>query len=361
MNATTHKNTIATSVILVAYTLTTFDSTTMTKCRSRFSGCNQIKRFLIGLIVLLTVACLGGEYLCIDVSEGEAAQTFPVSRMDKVPDDGWRDEYKTNKIVLKKINDGDKTFYIGVFEITQRQWELVTGKRPSYYKNENCYAKRPVEKVAYDDIRGKVRGAEYPKSSAVDETSFIGILRSKSKLNGLDLPTRKQWELACREPNGIGITDSAVIAKSGRFSVNPGYYLEPIAAVPDCDSANGTAEVGSYAPNGRGLYDMYGNVTEWCLDACYLKDENLVMLSCHSDESAPWGIIRVLKGGNCEVGHCGVHDNYKHYRNGRCCDPNCTKRLELIGRYCSSSIVYGESASLNHNICGLRIVVTGED
>ena len=291
----------------------------------------------------------GEEYLCIDLADGEEAQSFPVSRMDKVPDGGWGDEYKTSKIVLKKINDGDKSFYIGVFEITQRQWELVTGKRPSYYKNENCYAKRPVEKVSYDDIRGKVKGAEYPKSSAVDEDSFIGILRLKTKINGLDLPTHKQWELACREPNGDGGADLKVIARSGRFGVHHGYYLEPKAASPDCDSSNGTSEVGSYVPNGRGLYDMYGNVTEWCLDAGDLSDENLIVLGRLPNGARPFGIIRVLKGGHCEVGHCELY--------GYCGDLNCEKWLRLIGRYCSSSAVYGSSASFTCNVCGLRIAV----
>ena len=334
------------------------DLVTTPKCGPLFSKHYLPKGLFACIAVLLTVVCVGAEYLCIDVSGGDGAQEFPVSEIDKVPDGGWGDEYKTDKIVLRKIHDGDKTFYIGVFEITQRQWELVTGKRPSYYKNEACYAKRPVEKVSYDDIRGKVKGAEYPKSSKVDEDSFVGILRLKSKLTGLDLPTRKQWEQACREPNGEDISDPVAIAKMGRFSVNPGFYLEPKAASPDCDSSNGTSEVGSYAPNGHGLYDMYGNVTEWCLDVGDLNDENLIMLGTLPNGAWPFGVVRVLKGGNCEVGHCGYHLGYQHFKGGRCGNPDCTKRLELIGKYCSSSTVYGLPVSFNRDICGLRIVVS---
>ena len=47
-----------------------------------------------------------------------------------------------------------KDFYIGVFEVTQRQWELVMGDRPSYYNKEDCYATRPVEFITFGRIRG---------------------------------------------------------------------------------------------------------------------------------------------------------------------------------------------------------------
>ena len=333
------------------------DLVTTPKCGPLFSKHYLPKGLFACIAVLLTVVCMGEEYLCIDISGGDSAQEFPVATIDKVPDGGWGDEYKTDKIVLQKINDGEKAFFIGVFEITQRQWELVTGKRPSYYKNENCYAKRPVEKVLYDDIRGKHNGSKYPESSAVDESSFIGILRLKTKLNGIDLPTRRQWELACREPNGIAVSDPAVITKRGRFSVNPGFYLEPKVASADCASDNGTSEVGSYLPNGRGLYDMEGNVTEWCLDPCNLNDKNIVWMGHLCDEPDSFGAFRVLKGGNCEVGHCGYQSCYQHYVDGRCGDSSCAKRLDLIGKYCSSGIVYGKASALNSNVVGFRIVV----
>ena len=329
------------------------------QCRSLHSKHCPSKGLIVGFVFLLVTICLGEpKYLCIDVSEGASAQEFPVSEMDKVPDNGWGDEYKTDKIVLLRIPDVEKPFYIGVFEITQRQWELVTGKRPSYYKNENCYAKRPVEKVSYDDIRGKDKGSKYPGSSDVDESSFIGILRAKAKLNMLDLPTRRQWELASREPTGIAVSDPVVITRRGRFGVNPGYYLDPKAASADCAADNGTSEVGSYEPNGRGLYDMEGNVTEWCLDSCDLTDKRITKLGGGIDESHPFGAIRVLKGGNCQMGHCGFHDDYRHYTARRCSDPTgCVKRLDLIGKCCSPSVIYGQSASLNSNNIGLRIVV----
>ena len=356
MNATKLIDASGESINFASLVPATVALAAMSKSETLLAKCCRARGLLALIMAILTVVCMGEEYLCIDVSDGVDAQAFPVSRMDKVPDGGWGDEYKTDKIVLRKIHGGDKAFYIGVFEITQRQWELVTGKRPSYYKNDTYYAKRPVEKVSYDDIRGRDKGSKYPISSAVDENSFVGILRSKSKLTGLDIPTRRQWELACHGPLGREVSDPVVITKRDRFSVNTGFYLMPKIASQGCTSDNGTAEVGSYVPNDYGLYDMEGNVTEWCLDVCSLHDENLIRSGVWQ-ELRPFGVKRVLKGGNCEFGHCGFRLGYEHYIDGRCGVLNCTTRLGLIGKYCPSSVVFGEQASMNNNNIGLRVVV----
>ncbi len=86
-------------------------------------------------------------------------------------------------------------YWIGVFETTQRQWELVKGDRPSYFKNDVYYATRPVEKVSYDMVRGSDAGSQWPVSGDVDEDSFLGRLRARTGL-GFDLPTEAQWEFA---------------------------------------------------------------------------------------------------------------------------------------------------------------------
>ena len=87
-------------------------------------------------------------------------------------------------------------YYIGVFEMTQKQYELVTGSNPSDFKGDT----RPVECVSYYDLRGTSAegGAGWPaKGHAVDVNSFFGVLRAKTGLV-FDLPTEAQWEYACR-------------------------------------------------------------------------------------------------------------------------------------------------------------------
>jgi len=154
-------------------------------------------------------------------------------------------------------------FYIGVFEMTQKQWELVMGNNPSQYKGDA----RPVECVSYDDIRGTGLGAGWPAGGhTVDADSFLGRLRAKTGLPFFDLPTEAQWEYACRagtttalnSGKDITATDSCPnLAEVGRYNGNKG------------DGKGGYGEhtkVGCYLPNAWGLYDMHGNIHEWCLD-----------------------------------------------------------------------------------------------
>ncbi len=230
-------------------------------------------------------------YMVIDLSAGTDANKYPVSYLDSEPPGGWSDEYKGDKLVLRRIEAGTfdmgspegevgrefrsppsseklhtvtltKAFYIGVFEITQRQYALVTGKNPALYKGDF----RPVDRVSYDEIRGKANGCSFPEHAEVDADSFLGLLRKKTG-QAFDLPTEAQWEYACRAGtktalnNGRNLengSDSYYLSRLGRYALNQtegkGGYTE------------GPTTVGSYEPNQWGLYDMHGNVAEWCLD-----------------------------------------------------------------------------------------------
>ncbi len=151
-------------------------------------------------------------YCVVDLSAGPLAQSYPVSYLDEVPSGGWTDEYKTVKLVLRRIEPGTftmghsdeydnkphevtltKPYYIGVFEVTQAQYSLVTDDKPSRFSGDTG----PVEKVCYDMIRGASAGAQWPHSSAVDASSFLGKLRARTGID-FDLPTEAQWEHACR-------------------------------------------------------------------------------------------------------------------------------------------------------------------
>ena len=191
------------------------------------------------------------------------------------PKDEWgRSDYEVqHKVTLTK------PFYIGVFECTQKQWEYVMGDRPSYFNNDDYYATRPVEQVSYDMIRGSNQGAGWPSSNAVDDDSFMGVLRAKTGLE-FDLPTGAQWEYSCRAGTITALNSGKdLIAidlyyhyenyetdtnmdEVGRYALNSNLGNDS----QDSEASQGTAKVGSYLPNTWGLYDMHGNVYEWCLD-----------------------------------------------------------------------------------------------
>lgn len=114
-----------------------------------------------------------GDYMVIDLSGGPSASSYPVSYLAAVPSGGWTEEHKTTKLVMRKIPAGTytmgspegelgrysaetqhqvtltKDFFIGVFEVTQKQWERVMGTWPSYFTNATYRDSRPVEQVSY--------------------------------------------------------------------------------------------------------------------------------------------------------------------------------------------------------------------
>jgi formylglycine-generating enzyme required for sulfatase activity len=240
-----------------------------------------------------------GDYLVIDLSGGASATRYPVSYLFEMPSGGWTDAHKTTHLVLRRIPAGifimgspedelgrfnietqhevtlTKDYYIGVFEVTQRQWELVMGNKPSFFNNATYYATRPVESVSYFDIRENPANsddpaANWPANSAVNATSFMGKLRARTGLASIDLPTEAQWEYACRAGTATSLNSGknlvnkytdANMAEVGRYSENGGFTVDPAIA-----PSKGTALAGSYLPNQWGLYDMHGNVHEWCLD-----------------------------------------------------------------------------------------------
>ena len=126
-------------------------------------------------------------------------------------------------------------------------------------------------------IRGDANTYNWPNVQGVDPGSFVGVLRQKTGLDALDLPTDAQWEYACRAGtrtdfnNGKNLTGDNCdtnLNEVARYLYNggspdPDQYEYPAQG---CETDLGTAAVGSYDPNKWGLYDMHGNVWEWCLD-----------------------------------------------------------------------------------------------
>ena len=222
-------------------------------------------------------------YCVIDLSGGANASSYPVTYLAEPPSGGFTtDDYKTTKLVLRRLEPGPvptrdatltKPFYVGLFEVTQKQWSLVMGSNPSSFSGD----KRPVERVSYNAIRGSSLGSQWPTSNAVDADSFLGKLRARTGID-FDLPTEAQWEYACRA--GTTTTYSYGDSADGNYM----WYSD--------NSSSQTHEVGTKQPNAWGLYDIHGNVWEWCLDRTGGS------LSGNDPVGSSSGSNRVVRGGS---------------------------------------------------------------
>jgi len=167
-------------------------------------------------------------------------------------EDGRYDDEAQHEVTLTK------SYYMGKYAVTQEQWKAVMGKNPSDTKG----AKLPVTDVSWEDCQKFIK-------------KLNGITKGKYRL-----PTEAEWEYACR----AGTTTA--------YSF--GAKITPKDANYDDSGIGEPIEVGSYKPNNFGLYDMCGNVWEWCEDweADYPK-------GAVTDPKGPaTGENRVLRGGS---------------------------------------------------------------
>ena len=140
--------------------------------------------------------------------------------------DGGNDEKPVHQVTLSD-------FFIGKFEVTQRQWQYVMGKNPSFFRGcDDC----PVEQVSWNDVQ-----------------EFIRKLNRKSGKN-YRLPTEAEWEYAAKGGN-----------KSKGYIYSGSNIIDDVAWY-NKNSDSKTHLVGQKQPNELGLYDMSGNVLEWCND-----------------------------------------------------------------------------------------------
>ena len=150
-------------------------------------------------------------------------------------------------------------FFMGVYPITQRQYKAVMKNNPSYFKAAN----RPVENVSWDDA-----------------VEFCRRL-SKRECKSYRLPSEAEWEYACRA------------------GTNTRHYFGDIVIEGKINNLReSTSKVGSFHSNNFGLYDMIGNVWEWCEDYWHDDYENAPIDGSAWITDPPLLKKRVMRGGS---------------------------------------------------------------
>jgi formylglycine-generating enzyme required for sulfatase activity len=167
------------------------------------------------------------------------------------------------------INRG---FYLCVTEVTQAQWQTIMGDNPSYFKSglhgvTQDTSNHPVELISWDKAQ-----------------EFINKLNSKG-IGTFRLPSEAEWEYACR----AGSTSRFIYGEEFPQLDEYGWYQH--------NSDNQTHPVGELKPNRWGLYDLYGNVSEWCADDWH-DDYNGAPNDGSAWVSSPREKFRVIRGGN---------------------------------------------------------------
>ena len=173
-------------------------------------------------------------------------------KMGDIQGNGYSDENPVHPVNIRK------GFWMGKYEVTQKQYQQIMGKNPSYFKNagENV----PVENVSWNDCK-----------------EFCKRLSEKIGLQ-IRLPTEAEWEYACR----AGTETKYYNGNEESDLKKVGWYYD--------NSDNQTHPVGKKEPNAFGLYDMHGNVWEWCEDKWHNSYEGAPDDRNDSSE-------RVLRGG----------------------------------------------------------------
>jgi len=267
-------------------------------------------------------------YMVVDLSEGTEAERYPVTHSFSAPDLS-DPSCVSNKLWLRYVPSGTfnmgspdeeagrdltsynairevqhqvtltRGFFAGVCETTRAQYRLVLGDEND--PSGGISWLRPVNNVNMEMLWGE--GFNPAKSNETASTSFFGVLRAKTGLE-FTLPTDAQWEYACRAgtttPYNIATNDTVSLGDFAFYSANA--------------SSAGIQVVGTQLPNAWGLYDMHGNVNEYCRDLMSVNLPDSVDPLYGTYNSGTPGYL--MRGGSIKEDAARCRSAYRAWRAG---------------------------------------------
>jgi formylglycine-generating enzyme required for sulfatase activity len=164
-----------------------------------------------------------------------------------------------------------RSFFLQTTEVTQGQWKSIMGNNPSYFSK--CGDDCPVEQVSWNDAQ-----------------EFIKKLNQKEGIKKYRLPTEAEWEYAARAGTTTTFhTGNCISTDQANYDGN-----NALSGCPRGEYRRSPVIVGSFSPNAWGIYDMHGNVLEWCRD----HYENYSKDHVTDPKGLSEGPVRVLRGGS---------------------------------------------------------------
>lgn len=262
---------------------------------------NACLRLFVLLIIFLSAGTLAAQTNKSSSAQNMVLINGGTFNMGSPGTENWREKDE----ILHSVSLD--SFYISRYEVTQEEYERVMKKNPSSFKGKLL----PVENITWYDAVNFCNALSAAQGlTPAYKISGSDVVWNKSA-DGYRLPTEAEWEFAARAGTQTPFSSKKVPGDSDAnfyahypYNIEQNYFNDSVLETRPGYYRQHTVEVGSFKPNGNGLYDIHGNVSEWCWD---LYGKYSTGVAVKNPTGAEKGATRIARGG-------GWNDFGKHLR-----------------------------------------------